>query len=115
MPVSIQALGARQVGEVICVVQNPGRDLIPGVNVDAEIRTASVENALVIPKEALRRDGAGDFVLALAGDRLERRTVQLGISSVTQVQVTGGLREGEMVALPSDTPLRNGSRVNPIQ
>ena len=115
MPVSIQTLGARQVGEVICVIENPGRDLIPGVNVDAEIRTAETQAALVVPKEALRRDNAGDFVLRLAGDHVERRAVQLGISSVTQAQVTGGLSEGDQVALPSDTPLKNGSRVNPIQ
>ncbi len=115
MPVSIQALGARQVGEVMCIVQNPGRDLIPGVNVDAEIRTASIDGAIVIPKEALRRDAAGDFVLALSGDHVERRAVQLGISSVTQAQVSSGLREGEMVATPSDTPLKNGTRVNPVQ
>ncbi len=115
MPVSIQALGARQVGEVMCIVQNPGRDLIPGVNVDAEIRTASIDGAIVIPKEALRRDAAGDFVLALSGDHVERRAVQLGILSVTQAQVSSGLREGEMVAMPSDTPLKNGTRVNPVQ
>ena len=48
MPTSIQTLGSRQVGEVVCTIENPGRDLIPGTNVDAEIRTAC------------RRTGAGD-------------------------------------------------------
>ena len=45
MPASIQTLGSRQVGEVVCAIENPGRDLIPGNNVDAEIRTAVVENS----------------------------------------------------------------------
>lgn len=115
MPASIQTLGARQVGEVLCVIQNPGRDLIPGVNIDAEIRTADAASVLVIPKESLRKDAGGDFVFALAGDHVERRGVQLGISSVTQAQVTGGLAEGDRVALPSDVSLKAGMRVNPVQ
>ncbi len=48
-PASIQPLGSRQVGEVVCTIENPGRELIPGTNVDAEIRTAVAADALVIP------------------------------------------------------------------
>src|SRR6185437_16008600 len=47
MPAAIQSLGNRQVGEVLCTIENPGHDLIPGTNVDAEIRTAVAEHALV--------------------------------------------------------------------
>lgn len=111
MPASIQALGNRQVGEVACTIENPGRDLIPGTNVDAEIRTAVAENALVIPKEALRHDAAGDYVFVLRNGALERRGVKTGNSTVTLAQVTGGLQEGEEVALPGDTPLAAGEKV----
>lgn len=115
MPASIQALGARQVGEVVCAIENPGRDLIPGNNVDAEIRTAVVENALVIPKETIRRDGGGDFVFTLHGDTLERRPVKIGESNVTQAQIVEGLSEGDVIALPSDLELKPGERVQPVQ
>ena len=114
-PTSIQALGSRQVGEVLCTIENPGRELIPGTNVDAEIRTAVAENALVMPREALRRDSAGEYVLALQGDTVERRAVKTGESSVTQVEITAGLAEGDRVALPSDTPVKAGDRVNAAQ
>ena len=79
----IEALGTRQVGEVAVTIDNPGRELVPGTNVNAEIRTNVAPNALTIPKEALRREGGevGVFVLregntagvAAGGDgRLER-------------------------------------------
>ena len=113
MPSSIQALGSRQVGEVVCIIQNPGRDLIPGTNVDAEIRTAVVDNALVIPKEALHHDAAGDYVFALANGAVERRVVKTGNSTVTLVQVTEGLNEGDAVALPGEVPLKSGDKVAP--
>jgi HlyD family secretion protein len=111
MPASIQTLGSRQVGEVVCAIENPGRDLIPGNNVDAEIRTAVVENALVIPKETMRRDATGDYVFLLRGDTIERRAIKTGISNVTQAQAVEGLAEGDAIALPSDIELKAGKRV----
>ena len=111
-PVAVQALGSRQVGEVVCSIANEGRALIPGTNVNAEIRTAVVENALVIPKETLRHDAQGDYVFALKGDTIERRAVKKGVSSLTMVQVVDGLSDGDAVALPSEIPLKAGDRVS---
>lgn len=114
MPTSIQTLGSRQVGEVVCVIENPGRDLIPGNNVDAEIQTAVSDHALVIPKETMRHDAQGDYVFLLRGPVVERRNVKTGISNVTQTQITEGLAEGDSIALPTDVPLKPGERVQPI-
>lgn len=110
-PSSIQALGSRQVGEVLCTIENPGAELTAGANVDAEIRTAVVQNALVIPREALRHDVEGDFVLTLAGDLVERRNVKTGASSVTLVEILNGLRERESISVPSDITVKPGDRV----
>jgi HlyD family secretion protein len=110
-PVAVEALGSRQVGEVVCSIENEGRALIPGTNVNAEIRTAVVENALAIPKETLRHDAQGDYVLALKGDAVERRAVKKGAANITLVQVVEGLSDADAVALPSDTPLKAGDRV----
>jgi HlyD family secretion protein len=114
MPTSIQTLGSRQVGEVVCVIENPGHDLIPGNNVDAEIRTAVADNALAIPKETLRHDAQGDYVFLLRGAAVERHNVKTGISNVTQTQIVDGLAEGDSVALPTDVPLKPGERVQPV-
>ena len=113
-PASIQTLGSRQVGEVLVSIANQGQALVPGTNVNAEIRTAVVDNALVIPKETLRHDAQGDFVYALHGDAIERRAVKKGVSSITLVQVTEGLSDGDAVALPGDVPLKTGDRVTAL-
>jgi HlyD family secretion protein len=110
-PTAIEALGSRQVGQVICEIANPERLLIPGTNVDATIRTGVVDGALVIPKETLRHDAGGDYVFLLTGDAIEQRAVKTGNSSVTRIQVTEGLAEGDAVAMPSDTPLKSGMKV----
>jgi HlyD family secretion protein len=110
-PANVVPLGSRQVGEVPCTIDNPGRELVPGTNVDAHIRTATVANALTMPKECLRRDTGGVGVFALNGDRLAWKTVTTGISSITRVEILSGLAAGDAVALPTDITLHNGETV----
>jgi HlyD family secretion protein len=110
-PTDIEALGSRQVGQVICVIDNPGHLLIPGTNIDATIRTAVVDGALTIPKEAQRHDAGGDYVFVLKGDTIDRCRVKTGTSSITRIQILDGLAEGDAVAMPSDTPLQAGMKV----
>jgi HlyD family secretion protein len=114
MPDQIAALGSRQVAEVVCVIDNPGGELLPGANVNAEIRSRVAENALTIPREALRRQSNEPGVLLLQGDKVVWRKVALGVSAVTRVQVLEGLAEGDAVLLPSEVTLENGSLVRPV-
>jgi HlyD family secretion protein len=114
LPTQIVPLGTRQVGEVGCVIENPQRDLIPNANINADIQATVVENALAVPKEAVRRQGSETGVFLLQGDRVVWRAVSLGISSYTKSQVLSGLSQGDSVALPTDKPLTNGARVEAI-
>ena len=70
-----------------------------------------VDGALTVPKETLRHDASGDYVFLLQGDSIGRRPVKTGNSSVTRIQITEGLAEGDAVAMPSDTPLTAGMKV----
>jgi HlyD family secretion protein len=112
-PVQIVAQGSRQVGEVVCLIENPHRDLLPGSNVNAEIRTESADNALTIPKEALRREGGQTGVYLLEDSHLAWRPVKVGVNNTTRTQVEG-LREGDAVALLTDKPLRDGMEVRAV-
>jgi HlyD family secretion protein len=114
MPAQVAPLGTRQVGEVLCTIENPDEELKPGTNVDAEIRSSTVEGALTIPKEALRRESTGTGVFILQSDTVAWRAVKTGTSSVTRVQITEGLVEGDAVALPSERALRDRERVAPV-
>ncbi len=114
LPTQIVPLGTRQVGEVGCIIENPDRDLLPNANINADIQASVVDNALAIPKEAIRRQDSETGVLLLQGDRVVWRKVNLGISSYTKSQVLSGLKEGDAAALPSEKAIQNGSRVQPV-
>jgi RND family efflux transporter MFP subunit len=114
LPTEIVALGTRQIGEVVCAVDNPDGGLLPGTNINAEILSEAVDNALTIPKESLRRASNEAGVYVLEGDRIVWRKISLGASSITRAQVLEGLQEGDSVALPANRPLAGGMAVRPV-
>ncbi len=113
LPTQVTALGTRQVGEVVCLIENPNRELLPGTNVNVEIRMESAENALTIPKEALRNEKGQEGVYVLRGDLIRWQKVALGIDNTTRTQVTSGLDDGDSVALLAEKTLKDGMLVVP--
>ena len=77
-PTEIVTMGARQVGEVVCDINNPDMDLLPGTNVNAVILSETVENAITIPKEAVHREQGQTGVYLLEGDRVRWRAHHAG-------------------------------------
>lgn len=113
VPTQVTAMGTRQVGEVIALIDNPDRTLIPGTNINAEIQSQVVPNALSIPKESIRRRGGEVGVYVLDGDHIAWRAVKLGASSVTRSQVLAGLKEGDAIVGATDIDLNDGMKVTP--
>jgi HlyD family secretion protein len=111
LPAAVTTLGTREVGEVLCAIDNPGRDLPPGANVNASITSRVVEGALVIPREALRRENGQTGVYTVENNVAVWRAVETGASSVTRIQIVKGLNAGEFVALGTDIALRPGMKV----
>jgi HlyD family secretion protein len=113
LPTQVEAQGTRQVGQVICIIENPGRDLLPGTNVTAEIRAESVINALTVPREAIRRDLGQAGVFVLTGDHVAWKKITQGIGNTTRAQVEG-LNEGDSIALPTEKPIKEGMAVKAV-
>ena len=111
-PTEIKPLGSRQVGEAACVVPNPDHQLLPGTNVTAEIRSETVENALTVPKEAIRSEHGQTGVYVLNNQQIAWKPVKTGVATVTRQQIDG-VAEGAEIALFSEKPLHDGEIVKP--
>lgn len=118
LPTEVISLGTRTVGEVTTIVQNPNRDLLPGVTVNATIISSVVKDALSIPKAGLRTAAGSTGVYRLAGKTILWTPVKAGVSDINNVQILSGLETGAQVADrvidPSDAELTNGMRVKPV-
>jgi len=90
------------------------RELLPGTNVNAFILTQVVQNALTIPRNAIRHDsGVGVYVLS-GNNTIRWQNVRTGVSEALKVEVVSGLKEGDAVAEATDQPLHAGEKVDPV-
>jgi RND family efflux transporter MFP subunit len=97
------------------VVEVPGgRDLVGGLFARADVRVGKVAGALVVPPTALVRDGADPAAaqaFVVAGGKAERRSLKLGVETAHAVQVTEGLKAGDVVVLDPPVALSDGTQV----
>jgi HlyD family secretion protein len=113
VPTTVVVRGSRTVGEVTCEVDNSDRKLLPNVNVSVTIITAKHDNALTVPREAIRQSDGKRYVLEVANDQLVRRDVETGISNLTDIEITRGVSEGAKLAVGAynNQSLREGMKV----
>jgi HlyD family secretion protein len=118
LPTEVIALGTRTVGEVTTVVDNPNHDLLPGVSVIVTIVSKTVNNAVSIPRSALRTIGGATGVYKLVDKSIAWVPVVTGISDVNSVQVVSGIEPGDKVTdrivEPADAEIHAGMRVKAL-
>jgi RND family efflux transporter MFP subunit len=66
------------------------------------------QEVLVIPRQAVQSVGQLDLVSVATDGVVSRRAVRLGRSLGEDVEVLSGLRQGERVQVPANTPLTRG-------
>ena len=104
----------RMVGIRAAVPNNEG-DLHPGMAVRVRLLVAERPDAIVIPQEAIVRQGTKHLVFVVDEEsRAQPREVSLGEYFVDGVHVKAGLAAGETVILAGQQKLRPGAAVAPV-
>ncbi len=75
--------------------------MLPGMTADVDIQIEGVENALIIPIDALHQTSAIHFVYTEYDPELQRyggmKEVTIGMQNDTQVEILSGLQEGDTI------------------
>jgi len=114
LPKAIVTRGSRNVGEVLCSVENEGSELLPNTNVNVRIRTASSQNVLTIPRAVVRSEGNKRYVFVVEDRRLRKRDITVGISTLADYEVVSGLSENDLVAIQGNADLQEGLAVTEL-
>jgi membrane fusion protein, multidrug efflux system len=93
---------------------NKGGHLIPGAFAKVDVRLEKINDALIVPAEALIPDIQGQKVLLMKGGKVASARVQLGIRGANTVQLTSGVQPGDTVIVTGLLALRDGAAVRPI-
>ena len=81
-------------------IENSEDDLHPGMFVEAEIMAGSGEKVLLLPEQAIQRQGAELIVFVEEEPgHFERREVRIGGASMGLVPLISGVKEGERVVV----------------
>ncbi|HEV2223523.1 MAG TPA: efflux RND transporter periplasmic adaptor subunit [Candidatus Acidoferrales bacterium] len=108
----VSALGVEeQRVNVISDFVDPPGPLGDGYRVETHILTWSSENALKMPLSAVFRRGQGWSAFVIAAGRATMKTVEIGHRNESEVEILGGMAEGEQVILHPPNQLNDGMRV----
>nr|HNH52597.1 efflux RND transporter periplasmic adaptor subunit [Nitrosomonas sp.] len=91
---------ARTVDVEVNFVENSNQVLLVGYSADVEVITDQREQVLRIPTQAIRQRNK---VWALGPqDRLEERTLEIGLSNWAYTEIISGLQAGDQVLIATD-------------
>lgn len=80
-----------------------------GMTIEANVVVRQVEEAVLVPVEALR----GEKVFVVIDGRAALRAIKLGVRGRDKVEVRQGLQAGDTVVLSPPAELRDGARLRP--
>ena len=81
-----------------------------GMSVEANIVSREKRDVVLVPANAV----VNKSLLMIENNRARLRKVEIGIHGTGFVEIIDGASEGELVASPATTNIRNGSRVRPL-
>jgi len=108
----VSALGVEEqrVNVISDFVDSPG-PLGDGYRVEVHIVTWSGDNVVKIPLSAIFRRGQGWSVFVISAGRAKMKDVEIGHRNESEVEIVGGLAEGESVIVHPSNQLTDGARV----
>ena len=86
---------------IVVKARAPNRDrlLRPGMFIEARLATATRQNAIVVPEDAVQPLRTANVVWAVVDGKASRRVVQLGSRSQGFVEIISGVKAGEQVVV----------------
>ncbi|HEY1654328.1 MAG TPA: efflux RND transporter periplasmic adaptor subunit [Candidatus Tumulicola sp.] len=104
---------AKQVLTTIALDSSPAF-LKDGMTADVDILTTYVPNAVVVPNDAVVKDGAKSYVFIVEKGVARKRSVRIGRVADIQTWITSGLRPGDTIVGARIPGLTDGRRVKPL-
>jgi RND family efflux transporter MFP subunit len=111
---SVDVSGATRTMHTEVDIPNADGKLIPGAYAEADITLGNNPAALVVPLQAIDRQGDQTSVMVVDPDnRIQSKQVALGIQMPDYVAVSSGLAAGQQVVVSDRSGLKSGQTVKP--
>jgi RND family efflux transporter MFP subunit len=95
-------------------VPNPNHTLVEGMYAEVTLRLEHKNAALVVPLQAVDHQGDRSSILVVnPANRIDERTVKLGVQNANFAEVLSGVTDGEQVVVSDRGALKPGEPVRP--
>jgi RND family efflux transporter MFP subunit len=94
-------------------VANPQKLLRAGMFARVDVVTGHTARAVLVTRDALVEQGTRRVVYAVVDNRIKIREVTIGATEDSRVQITRGVRGGDMLVVGGQTMLADGELVKP--
>jgi RND family efflux transporter MFP subunit len=96
-------------------VPNPRYELVPGMYASVQIPLHTVQNVLTLPVQAVQpsAEGLGTVLVVNKDNRIETRSVTLGLQTANSVEIVSGVQEGELAVMGEQSQYKTGELVKP--
>jgi multidrug resistance efflux pump len=106
---------------MLAEVDGAHEKLMPDLTASLDVELARVPAAVVVPRDAIRRDGTRMLARVRQGSSFEDREVSIGAASAHEIVITAGLQEGAVLernvcaldgatcTLPAESPAAAGT------
>jgi RND family efflux transporter MFP subunit len=103
--------------KVTVEVFDESNSLKPGMFVETKILIKNNPNALVIPRKCIsyKNNRAFVFVFQREGMNVAKRFIEVGVTEGDDIEVTGGMEEGERVVTVGFESLKDNMKVNVVR
>jgi RND family efflux transporter MFP subunit len=109
--VGIAADSATRTFPVRIVADNPDYAVLAGTHARVRLVLDSQPAALFVPEGAVRGGEGGSYVMVLDGERARRVEVGVGLRGDDGIEITDGLKDGELVVVKGNFGLADGALV----
>jgi hypothetical protein len=99
-PLGVSSVLSNKVRTFVVLVDVHGAhpNLMPDLSASLDVTLAKTPGAIVVPRDALRRDGDRTVVRVQRGGSFEDRVVTVGALNAHEALIASGLQEGDVVA-----------------
>lgn len=114
--ISPVVLGTSRTATARVRIENPDRQLLPGMFARIKILIYQKRNTIVVPTESiLGKEDKFVYVITPEDNIAKKRSVRVGYSRDDYSQIDSGLEEGELVVLQGMEKLEDGTKVTIIE
>jgi len=97
------------------IFNNPAGEILPGLTADVKVVLYENEQAIIIPRNLLKKDNSGTFVCLANGSTVKKQMVTIKNESSVYYEIGSGLQTGDPLIVKGSARLTDGAKIKVVK